>query len=249
MILLNNLLLHGFRSRSQGGGGAAMSGSTVRLNVGGTTYRTTQATLTRYPASMLGAMFSDSTPKITEDDGSYFIDRDGTLFQYVLNFLRSPQLPQIEDVKLLSQLSIEADFFQIEPMIQAINEQKSQLRGVHPSPAKYGHFLEIRAFQGSPKHTYTIVCACTQILENFPLQHLLGDSIIIKRHEIEGNPHFTRLRIEGAFVRLRLVQYLQNEGWVLIESADEPKEVVFVIRERWFVQTLEKPCTDANLMT
>ena len=218
-----------------------MSGDIVGLNVGGSVYRTTVATLTRYPRSMLGAMFSDDMPKTTDQDGNYFIDRDGSLFQYVLNFLRSPELPQIDDQRLLSQLAVEADFFQIEPMIQAVDEQRSQAKVAKPSPTKFGHFLEIRAFQGDPKHTYTVICACTEILDKLPLYTILGDAIIVKRHEIEGNPHFTRLRIEGAFVRLRFVQYLQNEGWVLIESADEPKEVVCVIRERWFLQTAEKP--------
>ena len=55
--------------------------STVKLNVAGKIYKTTLDTLRKDPDSMLCAMFSGRhESKVDEEDGSYFIDRDGKLF-------------------------------------------------------------------------------------------------------------------------------------------------------------------------
>ena len=57
-------------------------GSTVKLNVGGKIYKTTLDTLRKDPDSMLCAMFSGRHElKPDEEDGAYFIDRDGKLFR------------------------------------------------------------------------------------------------------------------------------------------------------------------------
>ena len=53
----------------------------VRLNVGGTKYVTTKSTLWKYPQSVLGAMFMGNAPLPTDQDGYYFIDRCGHIFQ------------------------------------------------------------------------------------------------------------------------------------------------------------------------
>ncbi|XP_022783164.1 BTB/POZ domain-containing protein KCTD15-like [Stylophora pistillata] len=56
--------------------------STVKLNVGGRIYKTTLDTLRKDPDSMLSAMFSGRFElKADEEDGAYFIDRDGELFR------------------------------------------------------------------------------------------------------------------------------------------------------------------------
>jgi len=56
--------------------------SAIKLNVGGKIYKTTLDTLRKDPDSMLCAMFSGRFElKEDEDDGAYFIDRDGELFR------------------------------------------------------------------------------------------------------------------------------------------------------------------------
>jgi hypothetical protein len=62
--------------------------SRVRLDVGGHVFTTSLLTLTKDPSSMLSAMFSGRHSITREADGSFFIDRDGTYFRYILNFLR-----------------------------------------------------------------------------------------------------------------------------------------------------------------
>ena len=50
----------------------------INSNVGGHKFTTSLKTLQSDPNSMLGVMFSGRHPVIKQDDGSIFIDRDGT---------------------------------------------------------------------------------------------------------------------------------------------------------------------------
>ena len=62
----------------------------VKLSVGGARFQTTLGTLRRFPGTFLEAMFSGRFPRVTDDEGWHFIDRDGTHFRHILNFLREP---------------------------------------------------------------------------------------------------------------------------------------------------------------
>ena len=69
----------------------------IPLNVGGYHFVTTLSTLTKDKDSMLAAMFSGRHELDTDSEGRYFIDRDGTYFKEILNYLRdSTQLPSAE---------------------------------------------------------------------------------------------------------------------------------------------------------
>ena len=100
------------------------SSSDSQLNVGGTKYITTKTTLRKYPHSMLGAMFMENIPLSTDKDGNYFIDRPGHIFQYILQFLRCGKLVLPKGFNELELLQVEADFYQIEKLISAIEDHK-----------------------------------------------------------------------------------------------------------------------------
>ena len=69
----------------------------IPLNVGGCHFVTTLSTLIKDKDSMLAAMFSGRHELDTDSEGRYFIDRDGTYFKEILNYLRdSTQLPSAE---------------------------------------------------------------------------------------------------------------------------------------------------------
>ena len=80
----------------------------VTVNVGGTVYTTTLATLTRVEGSMLGAL-----AEALSDDEVLFIDRDGPSFRYVLNYLRDPFAKPLvpRDPTDRDQLAREVDFY------------------------------------------------------------------------------------------------------------------------------------------
>lgn len=99
--------------------------SIVDLNVGGCLYTTSLDSLTRYPNSMLGIMFSGRRWIAKDSSGRFFIDRDGPLFRYVLNFLRSSKLNLPDNFQEFDQLMEEADFYQISRLIESLEEIKS----------------------------------------------------------------------------------------------------------------------------
>lgn len=115
-------------------------GALVQLNVGGRTYTTSITTLRRHPDSLLGRMFSgryatsdssaQASPKSDEDgdqdkketqllptdeEGRVFIDRNGELFDHVLDYLREgPERWSIPaDETLAHRLAQEFEFYQL----------------------------------------------------------------------------------------------------------------------------------------
>ncbi|XP_078078499.1 BTB/POZ domain-containing protein KCTD21-like [Mustelus asterias] len=103
-----------------------MSGP-ITLNVGGKLYTTSLKTLTRYPESMLGLMFNGALPTSKDQQGNYFIDRDGKIFRHILNFLRTSHLDLPVGFQELELLNREADFFQIKPLLEALQTVKSPI--------------------------------------------------------------------------------------------------------------------------
>uniref|UniRef100_UPI00398EA692 BTB/POZ domain-containing protein KCTD21-like n=1 Tax=Pristiophorus japonicus TaxID=55135 RepID=UPI00398EA692 len=94
----------------------------ITLNVGGRLYTTSLMTLIRYPESMLGSMFCGGMSTSKDLQGNYFIDRDGKMFRYILNFLRTSHLDLPVDFQELDILKREADFFQIQPLLEALQQ-------------------------------------------------------------------------------------------------------------------------------
>jgi len=62
---------------------------------------------------MLTAMFSGNFPLIPEEDGSYFIDRDGEVFKYVLSYLRDGTVDS-SAMRYREALLREANYFQLQ---------------------------------------------------------------------------------------------------------------------------------------
>ena len=94
--------------------------SIVKLNVGGKRFTTSLRTLTRDPNSMLAAMFSGRHEVQTTEDGSFFIDRDGTYFRFILNYLRDGELILPENPKFLKELVAEARFYQLQGVLDEL---------------------------------------------------------------------------------------------------------------------------------
>jgi uncharacterized protein YjbI with pentapeptide repeats len=94
----------------------------VRLDVGGKKFCTTTDTLTqREPDSMLAAMFSGRhTLRKDPDKGHVFVDRDGTHFRHILNWLRDGDVPILKD-SVYSELLREAEYYQLINLIDGIN--------------------------------------------------------------------------------------------------------------------------------
>ncbi|XP_059819234.1 BTB/POZ domain-containing protein KCTD14-like [Hypanus sabinus] len=99
----------------------------INLNVGGQVYTTTLSTLTRFPGSKLAEMFHGRTRLPLDRKGRYFIDRNGTYFKYILEFLRTRKPPS----HFAQGLYQEALFYGIEPLVKSLEEH----------PEMYGELL------------------------------------------------------------------------------------------------------------
>lgn len=97
----------------------------VKLSVGGRIFETTLDTLTSQKDSMLSAMFSGKFKLEKTTEGAIFIDRNPTYFEFILEWLRSKELPDFESPAIAQKLIAEAEYFGLETLIQQIQESPS----------------------------------------------------------------------------------------------------------------------------
>ncbi|KAK1172847.1 hypothetical protein AOXY_G5530 [Acipenser oxyrinchus oxyrinchus] len=101
------------------------SNAPVHIDVGGHMYTSSLATLTKYPESRIGRLFDGTEPIVLDSlKQHYFIDRDGHMFRYILNFLRTSKLLIPDDFKDYSLLYEEARYFQLQPMLAELERWK-----------------------------------------------------------------------------------------------------------------------------
>jgi len=83
----------------------------VKLDVGGVHYSTTVDTLRAVPNSLLDCMFSGQFKVEPDENGRYFIDRNGKLFAFILDFLRNGSIELPTDSQKKKQVLAEAEYF------------------------------------------------------------------------------------------------------------------------------------------
>ena len=82
---------------------------------------------------MLAAMFSGRGFKMeTDETGAYFIDRDGTHFRHILNYLRGAFDPKMVSEHDKQQLAIEADFFVLKGLLEVLKPKGKQFPPTTP---------------------------------------------------------------------------------------------------------------------
>jgi len=97
----------------------------VELNVGGVTYVTSRPTLIQDQDSLLAKWFGSAGAEekalVRDKQGRYFIDRDGALFRYILDYLRCGQLVLPESFRERSRLRQEAEFYHLGDMAKCLS--------------------------------------------------------------------------------------------------------------------------------
>ncbi|XP_066515302.1 BTB/POZ domain-containing protein KCTD12.2 [Hoplias malabaricus] len=94
----------------------------VELNVGGQVYVTRRSTLLSVPDSLLGRMFGQQEPAelSTDSKGRFFLDRDGFLFRYILDYLRDGKLVLPDYFRERAGLRREAEFFELRELARRL---------------------------------------------------------------------------------------------------------------------------------
>ncbi|XP_010631644.1 BTB/POZ domain-containing protein KCTD14 [Fukomys damarensis] len=100
------------------GGGTTEVSTVVELNVGGQVFTTTADTLRKVPGSRLAEMLSSPASACKDAEGRFFIDRPGTFFHPILDYLRSGQVPQ----QHVPEVYREAQFYAIQPLVKLLED-------------------------------------------------------------------------------------------------------------------------------
>lgn len=192
----------------------------VTLNVGGHLYTTSLSTLTRYPDSMLGAMFRGDFPSARDSHGHFFIDRDGPLFRYILNFLRTSELTLPMDFKEIDLLRKEADFYQIEPLIQCLTDPKP----LYPLDT-FEEVVELSSTRKLSKYSNPVAVIITQLTITTKVRSLLEG---VANNFTKWNKHMMDTRdcqVSFTFgpcdyhqevsLRVHLVEYITKQGFTI----------------------------------
>lgn len=221
----------------------------IELNVGGKYYSTSVPTLTRESDSLLGRIFSGRHEVDKDETGKYFIDRDGFLFRYILDFLRTNKLHLPEDFQEIARLKIEAEFYEIKGLeMQLDSYSRVRKRAATLQTELFGYItLHIRgtyAFGRAGQVDVNFrklqrivvcgrVCLCREVF---------GETLNESRDpNPEGNRYTNRFYLkhnylEKAFTRLRgcnfkLVSSSGGKSWNTFDSdkGDEDKWDHFTI--------------------
>lgn len=82
----------------------------IKLNIGGIKYMTTKSTLTRISFSFFSNLLEGLLPSTKDEEGYYFIDREGLYFSPILNYMRTGQIIVPSNIPIEALLQ-EADFY------------------------------------------------------------------------------------------------------------------------------------------
>ncbi|KAM8742360.1 BTB/POZ domain-containing protein KCTD7 isoform 2-T2 [Acanthopagrus schlegelii] len=167
----------------------------ISLNVGGTYFTTRLSTLRRFEDTMLAAMFSGRHYIPRDADGRYFIDRDGTYFGDILNFLREGELPHRDRVRAVHR---EAQYYAIGPLLDSL-EDTQPLTGEKVRQAfldllpYYKENLEriveiakLRAMQKKARFAKLKICVYKEEMPITPYERPLFNSLRFERSDSEA---------------------------------------------------------------
>jgi len=145
---------------------SAVSDRRIEVDVGGMKFTTSLATITKFPESQLASYFNS---KGGPQSDKFFIDRDGTHFRYILNYLRDNEVDIPNDGQIQKEIRKEAIFYGLSGLVAAIEGQSTP----QTKPKKY-HISAI-----SPSQSFA-----SQATEEFPASPSNGQTQSILIDEV-----------------------------------------------------------------
>ena len=134
--------------------------SIIEINVGGRLFQTTVFTLTKYPGSMLSAMFvhtdTGMSPMSKTKDGQYFLDANPKYFEIILDWLRLGEITTNDSDIMKGTLSL-ANYFGLEELKEKLKsfQDKSKLFKRHSYPEILhiciGHYALRQYLEADPR--------------------------------------------------------------------------------------------------
>lgn len=119
----------------------------VTLNVGGKIFTTRFSTFQQFPASRLTQMSDGRDQEFKMVGGQIFVDRDGVLFSFILDFLRAQRLILPTDFSDYLRLQ-RGSFLELDPLVDLLNQEHwlqlrpALVRGTFPKP-EHSSFFQV----------------------------------------------------------------------------------------------------------
>ncbi|KAM8922442.1 potassium channel regulatory protein [Lycaon pictus] len=129
----------------------------VTLNVGGKIFTTRCSTIKQFPASRLTRMMEGTDQEFKMVGGQIFVDRDGMLFSFILDFLRTHQLLLPADFSDYLRLQREALFYELDPLVDLLNQEDRLL----PRPA----LVEVQFLSRNTQAFFRVFGSCSKTIE------------------------------------------------------------------------------------
>uniref|UniRef100_A0A1I7TCK7 BTB domain-containing protein n=1 Tax=Caenorhabditis tropicalis TaxID=1561998 RepID=A0A1I7TCK7_9PELO len=113
----------GFRAKKTNSTSSATNNDDqiVRLNIGGSVFQTSRATLTKFDG-FFKALFETELSAIRDDSGAIFVDRDPKHFRLILNFMRDGDVAFPESKQEIEEILKEAQFYLLKGLIKLCDE-------------------------------------------------------------------------------------------------------------------------------
>lgn len=215
--------------------------SLIELNVGGVHYSTTLKTLTCDSDSKLSEIFNGNPTDVTKDaKGRIFIDRDGVLFRYILDYLRDGTISLPEGFRERERLAKEADHFKLTGLIKILNDISVTKAAGCITVGYRGSFQfgkDGLADVKFRKLSRILVCGRVALCRD-----IFGDTLNESRDPDHGGPdrYTSRFFLKHCFIE-QAFDMLQEQGYRLAGScgsgtsgsASEVKPGVDVEENRW----------------
>ena len=184
----------------------------ITLSVGGKVFQTNLDTLIRDANSMLSAMFSGRHPIETDERGYYFLDRDGKLFRYILNYLRKGELViPPDDLILIEELRQEAQYFQLNEMLEYLDTLKTNSTRTYMSYRDVLQLMNTRTPIYAPWINMNYVTICYIDLKEACLQGSDFSHAVFKEVNFTG-ANLSKCIFIGATIQQSILQSAVLDG-------------------------------------
>ncbi|XP_039452734.1 BTB/POZ domain-containing protein KCTD8-like [Culex pipiens pallens] len=188
--------------------------SVVELNVGGSPYATSLETLRSEEGSWLSEVFGGSPDDAARDSqGRFFIDRDGELFRYVLEYLREPaKFKMPVDFPQRVRLRKEAEFFRLGGLVEQTTKDPGTISIGYRGSFQFGRdgLADVKFRKITRLLVHGRVATCREVF---------GDTLNESRDPDHGGPdrYTARFFLKHVFIE-QAFDMLQENGFRCVGS-------------------------------
>jgi len=126
----------------------------IKLNIGGYKFCTTIETLTKYPDSFFTGLLSEKLPTTKDEEGAYFIDRDGQFFAPILTWLRTNEISIPLTTMTKDDVIREARYYSLQSLVDELCEVPNSQHAAMDDESSHNSSKVLQCPSEIEKHVY-----------------------------------------------------------------------------------------------